>query len=101
MPLTPEQRRLIGRIGAAARAGEDGRRRTQAAREAADRKFYEQTDPALSEEERWRLANVLRRQHLDRMRLASVTKAKHAREMAEAARNAERDFQQAQSTERE
>jgi hypothetical protein len=88
MPLNAEQRSLIGRIGAAARAGEDGRKRTQAARDAADRRFYEQTDPALPEDARRRQADALRRQHLDRMRLASVTKAKRARQAIQDAKDA-------------
>jgi hypothetical protein len=97
MALSAEQRSLIGRIGAAARAGEDGRSRTQAARDAADRRFYDQTDPALPEDERRRLAVVFRRQHLDRMRLASVTKAKRAREAMTEAAAARRDLRRAEA----
>lgn len=81
MPLTEGQRRLIGRIGIETRLrSEDPKEMTRAARERANwGRYYDQTDPALSHEERSRLAESLRREHMARMGLASAGKPRRRR----------------------
>lgn len=84
--LTPEERSLKAKIAARSRPGGPGR--TEAARAAWRQRFYDQTDPALPEAGRQAATDDLIRGHLDRMRLASMTAARHAREAREAAQRA-------------
>jgi hypothetical protein len=85
MPLTRAQRSLVGQIGIQTRlATEVPAEMTRAARAAFDRRFYDQTDPALPEDERQRRAAALRRAHMTRLALAAAT-ARRRRAQADAA----------------
>lgn len=81
MPLTDPQRSLIGKIGIETRLrSEDRQEMTRAAREQANwQRYYDQTDPGLSHEERTRQAESLRREHMARMTLASIGKPRKRR----------------------
>lgn len=81
MPLTDQQRRLIGKIGIETRLrSEDPQEMTRAAREKANwQRYYDKTDPELPHEERTRQAQSLRREHMARMTLASIGKKRKPR----------------------
>lgn len=93
--LTPEERSLKARIAASARPG--GPERTEAARRAWRKAFYDKTSPQLPEAERQRETDKLISQHLDKMRLASLTRARHAREAREAAQLAAAQLAEAEA----
>jgi hypothetical protein len=61
----PNERRMIATEAALARwANEDGSAAAQRAQAGLLKKFYDQTDPTLTEPERWRRAERLRRAHM-------------------------------------
>jgi hypothetical protein len=77
--LTPEQRSLRARIAANTRwSRENGRANAERAQRGLLTKFYDQTDPALPDAERWRRADSLRRVHMQRLAFKS-SKARGSR----------------------
>lgn len=80
MPLSAAERTARSQIGIATRlAREDRKEMTRAATEAQWNRFYNQTDPALSHEQRVRQAQQLRNAHMARMRLAQAKKKRERR----------------------
>jgi hypothetical protein len=73
-PAKDPQRQRDGRLGAAVSWSRtrDRAERTRPAREAADARFYEATDPALPEQVRQQMADAARRAHFMRMWRASA-----------------------------
>jgi len=74
--LRPAVRRAISQIGGLRSAQtNDNRAKGRAAVQAKRRRYFDQTDPALPEGERWRLADLQWREQLARARLARGRKA--------------------------
>lgn len=82
MSLTPELRRQRARIAALTRwSQEDPAANAARGQQGLLRKFFDATDPALADAERWRRAEAARKAHMQRM----AFEREKARRLADAA----------------